>query len=168
MYLIAYFQGTGNYLLDMEQQLQANNIRIKTLEQENTTLHTSLVKLRDRAQNNASREASPQQAWSVSLPSTPVEKQQHHLTQMQKSPLQSSSAAGLGYSNSRREARRGESGLESAGSEDRVSAAPASPSSLQLHLQTLHLNTGSTASKSHTKTRSGSFLFHSRSSNQKK
>lgn len=42
-------------LLDMEQQLQANSIRIKVLEQENTTLHASLVKLRERAQNNATR-----------------------------------------------------------------------------------------------------------------
>lgn len=39
----------------MEQQLQANNIRIKILEQENTTLNNSLVKLRERAQHNATR-----------------------------------------------------------------------------------------------------------------
>lgn len=50
-----FIQGTGNVLLDMEQQLQANCIRINVLEQENTTLHSSLVKLRKRAQNNASR-----------------------------------------------------------------------------------------------------------------
>lgn len=55
MLFIAHFQGTGNVLLDMEQQLQANSIRIKVLEQENTTLHSSLVKLRERAQNNDSR-----------------------------------------------------------------------------------------------------------------
>lgn len=55
MLFMAYFQGTGNVLLDMEQQLQANNIRIKVLEQENTTLHTSLVKLRERTQSNAAR-----------------------------------------------------------------------------------------------------------------
>lgn len=39
----------------MEQQLQANCIRIKVLEQENMVLQRSLEKLRDRAQNNASR-----------------------------------------------------------------------------------------------------------------
>lgn len=55
MLFIAYFQGTGNVLLDMERQLQANNIRMKVLEQENTTLYASLVKLRERAQNNATR-----------------------------------------------------------------------------------------------------------------
>ncbi|XP_037633338.1 coiled-coil domain-containing protein 157 isoform X2 [Sebastes umbrosus] len=161
-------QSTGNVLLDMERQLQANNIRMKVLEQENTTLYASLVKLRERAQNNATREASPQQTWSLSLPGTPVEKQQNNLAQMQRSPLQSSSATGLGYINRGREVKRGESGLESAGSEDRVStasASPASPSSLQLHLQTLHLNT---AAKSHTKTRSGFLLSHSRGSNQRK
>nr|XP_019961000.1 PREDICTED: coiled-coil domain-containing protein 157 [Paralichthys olivaceus] len=42
-------QSTGNVLLDMEQQMQANCIRIKVLEQENATLHNSLEKLRERA-----------------------------------------------------------------------------------------------------------------------
>ncbi|XP_068559762.1 coiled-coil domain-containing protein 157 [Cebidichthys violaceus] len=151
-------KSTGNVLLDMEQQLQANNLRIQILEQENTTLYTSLVKLRQRAQHIATRGASPQQAS--------VEEQQNHLTQMQKSPLQSSSATGLEYDNRGREAGQGESGLESAGSEDRVSTA--SPSSLQLHHQTIHLNMDATAAKSHTKTCNGSLLSHSRSSNQRK
>ncbi|KAL7392620.1 hypothetical protein ABVT39_027274 [Epinephelus coioides] len=153
-------QSTGNVLLDMEQQLQANIIRIKILEQENTTLHTSLVKLRERAQNNATGEASPQQAWSLSPPSTPVE--------MQTSQLQSCSATGLGYSHRGKGGKRGESGLKSAGSGDHVSPAVASPLSLQYHLQTLHLNTGSNAAKTYTKTRSGSLLSHSRSLNQRK
>ncbi|KAG8012205.1 hypothetical protein GBF38_004703 [Nibea albiflora] len=78
---------TGNVLLDMEQQLQANDIRIKVLEQENITLHASLVKLRERVRNNASREASPQQTWSLSAPSTPTEKQPDHLMHLQSSPL---------------------------------------------------------------------------------
>lgn len=39
----------------MEQQLQANSIRIKVLEQENTTLHSSLEKLKERAQHNTAR-----------------------------------------------------------------------------------------------------------------
>uniref|UniRef100_A0A087YFL7 Coiled-coil domain containing 157 n=2 Tax=Poecilia formosa TaxID=48698 RepID=A0A087YFL7_POEFO len=41
-------QSTGNLILDMEQQQQSNNIRIKILEQENVTLHKSLEKLRQR------------------------------------------------------------------------------------------------------------------------
>ncbi|KAK9522475.1 hypothetical protein VZT92_018936 [Zoarces viviparus] len=150
-------KSTGNVLMDMEQQLQVNNLRIKILEQENITLYTSLVKLRQRSQHNATRGASPQQ--------TSVEEQQNHLTQMQESPLKSSSATGLEYDNRRMEARRGESGRESAGSGGRASA---SPSSLQIHHQTLHLNMDATAAKRHTKTRTGSLLSHSRSSYQRK
>ncbi|KAI3372376.1 hypothetical protein L3Q82_022870, partial [Scortum barcoo] len=111
-------QSTGNVLLDMEQQVQANSVRIKVLEQENRTLHTSLVKLRERAQNDATREASPQQTWSLSLLSTPVEKQQNHLTQVHN-PLQSGSEVRIGHSGEGEEAGRGESGLDSAGTEDR-------------------------------------------------
>ncbi|KAM3611608.1 uncharacterized protein V6R79_021285 [Siganus canaliculatus] len=49
-------QSTGDVLLDMEQQLQANSIRIKVLEQENSSLLSSFVKLRERAQRrDASR-----------------------------------------------------------------------------------------------------------------
>nr|XP_046242790.1 coiled-coil domain-containing protein 157 isoform X2 [Scatophagus argus] len=164
-------QSTGNVLLDMEQQMQANSIRIKVLEQENATLHTSIVKLRERAQNKGSREVSLQQTWSLSLSTSPSPKQQNHPTQTQKSRLQSSSAAWDtgAYSDRAGEAGRGESGLESAGSGDRVSAAAtAAPSSLQLHLQTLHLDSGSTAAKSRTTTRGGFLLDHSRSVNQRR
>ncbi|XP_056274856.1 coiled-coil domain-containing protein 157-like [Pseudoliparis swirei] len=146
----------------MEQQLQANAIRIQILEQENTTLYTSIVKLRQRAQHKDTREAS---SWSLSLPNTSVEEQRNHPTQMQKSPLVSSSGTRLAYDNRGRDARRGESGLGSAGSEDRVSAASAS--SLQLHLQTLHLNTEPTAARKYPKTRNGSNPAHPRSSNQR-
>uniref|UniRef100_A0A3P9P0G4 Coiled-coil domain containing 157 n=1 Tax=Poecilia reticulata TaxID=8081 RepID=A0A3P9P0G4_POERE len=45
-------QSTGNLILDMEQQQQSNNIRIKILEQENVTLHKSLEKLRQRGMLN--------------------------------------------------------------------------------------------------------------------
>uniref|UniRef100_A0A3Q1GIS2 Coiled-coil domain containing 157 n=1 Tax=Acanthochromis polyacanthus TaxID=80966 RepID=A0A3Q1GIS2_9TELE len=135
-------QSTGNVLLDMEQQLQANSMRIKVLEQENATLQRSLEKLRERTQHNATGEASPQQTWS--------------------GLLQSSSAARLGYSNTGKEPSGGESGLESAEPEDRVSA---SPSSLKIHFQTLHLNTAATR---HTQIRSASLLSHSRGLNVKK
>ncbi|XP_047447040.1 coiled-coil domain-containing protein 157 isoform X2 [Mugil cephalus] len=150
-------QSTGNVLLDMEQQMQANSIRIKVLEQENAALRRSLEKLGERAQHNSIR------AWSVSPSSTPTEKQQNHLTQMQKSPLQSSSAPRLGPSHRRKEARGGESSLESSRSEDRVSASPSS-----LHLQTIHLNTDSTPAKSPTRLRSTSLFSHSRGVNPRR
>ncbi|KAL2092152.1 hypothetical protein ACEWY4_011950 [Coilia grayii] len=41
-------QSTGDVLGDMEQQLQANCLRIRVLEKENTTLRSSLDKLRER------------------------------------------------------------------------------------------------------------------------
>ncbi|MED6287057.1 hypothetical protein CHARACLAT_012582 [Characodon lateralis] len=53
-------QSTGNLILDMEQQQQANSLRIKVLEQENATLHKSLEKLRQGAMFNATREAPSQ------------------------------------------------------------------------------------------------------------
>ncbi|XP_034548610.1 coiled-coil domain-containing protein 157 isoform X2 [Notolabrus celidotus] len=161
-------QSTGNVLLDMERQLQANNIRVKILEQENMTLYTSLMKLRERVQNNTMREASLEQTWGLSDPSTPEVHQQNH--QMQLTPLQSRSAARQQYTNRWKEGSRGESGLDSAGSGDRVSTAAAvSPSSLQLHLHTLQLNTDATVTaKSCTKTHSGFILSHSRSSNQRR
>ncbi|XP_078808859.1 coiled-coil domain-containing protein 157 isoform X2 [Oryzias latipes] len=52
-------QTTGNVLLDMEKQLQANSIRVNILEQENATLQKSLQKLRKAAQHNG-RSSSPQ------------------------------------------------------------------------------------------------------------
>ncbi|XP_041642931.1 coiled-coil domain-containing protein 157 [Cheilinus undulatus] len=154
-------QSTGHVLLDMEQQLQANNIRIKVLEQENATLHTSLLKLKKRIQNSSAMGASAQQAWSLSSPEA---KQQNHQTQTQ---MASFSAAQLGYTNRGREARRGESALDSPGSGDRMSPTAASPSSLHLHLQTLHLNADS-AAKSHTKKHSSFLISHSRSSNRRR
>uniref|UniRef100_A0A3B5R9J3 Uncharacterized protein n=1 Tax=Xiphophorus maculatus TaxID=8083 RepID=A0A3B5R9J3_XIPMA len=48
-------QSTGNLILDMEQQQQSNNIRIKILEQENFTLHKSLEKLRQRGMLNITK-----------------------------------------------------------------------------------------------------------------
>ncbi|KAG7489937.1 hypothetical protein JOB18_023977 [Solea senegalensis] len=46
-------QSTGNVLLDMEKQMQANGIRVKVLEKENVTLRSSLDKLRERERHNA-------------------------------------------------------------------------------------------------------------------
>lgn len=41
--------------MDMEQHLQANNIRINILEQENAMLHRSIEKLGERIEQNAQK-----------------------------------------------------------------------------------------------------------------
>lgn len=79
---------------------------------------------------------------------------------------QSSGEARAGYYTGVKEAGGGESGLESARSGDCVSTA--NPSSMQIHLQTLHLNTGPTGAKRNTKTQSASLVSHSRGLNQKR
>ncbi|XP_076010090.1 coiled-coil domain-containing protein 157 [Genypterus blacodes] len=84
-------QSTGDVLLDMEQQLQANCIRITILEQENTNLRHSLMKLRERAQSYADMETLPQ-TWGHSLPSTPTEDQQDHVKHIQRRTMLSSSS----------------------------------------------------------------------------
>lgn len=53
------FQGTGSVLLDMENQLQANIVRIQILGQENASLHSAIEKLRQRAQRNATEVRRP-------------------------------------------------------------------------------------------------------------
>uniref|UniRef100_A0A3B4BIS8 Uncharacterized protein n=1 Tax=Periophthalmus magnuspinnatus TaxID=409849 RepID=A0A3B4BIS8_9GOBI len=45
-------QSTGNVTLDMEEQFKANCCRIQVLEQENSTLHRSLLKLKEKAELN--------------------------------------------------------------------------------------------------------------------
>ncbi|XP_029998352.1 coiled-coil domain-containing protein 157 isoform X2 [Sphaeramia orbicularis] len=80
-------QSTGNVILDMEQQLQANCLRIQVLEQENTALQSSLVKLKERAQYDASKETSPQQTWNNSVLSETEKKHQNHMMQLQKNLL---------------------------------------------------------------------------------
>lgn len=51
--LTVTFQGTGSVLLDMQNQLQANIVRINILEQENTSLRSTIEKLRQTAQKHA-------------------------------------------------------------------------------------------------------------------
>nr|XP_043898232.1 coiled-coil domain-containing protein 157-like [Solea senegalensis] len=153
-------ESTGNVLLDMELQMQANGLRINILERENVNLRSSIEKLGERAQRgdateetrsaavdvlstahkttkrNATTEASPQQTWSEETPNSP--------------PL-SGSAAWLAYSNKLKEARRVQSGRASAGSRGRRSTAAVSP--LQIRVQTLNFDmTHSMATKSHIKT----------------
>ncbi|XP_061842120.1 coiled-coil domain-containing protein 157 isoform X3 [Nerophis lumbriciformis] len=60
-------QSTGSVLLDMEQQLQANCMRIRVLEKENTTLNSSLVKLKEAAQHNAVKQQADQQCFMVGI-----------------------------------------------------------------------------------------------------
>lgn len=144
-------QTTGNVVLDMKQQLKANSIRIEVLEQENSTLQQSLFKLEERAQHNATREHVRQQAWGDFPSLTTDEKQQNLQTLMQRKPLQSSSAAQMGYSSIGKETSGGESGQESDRSQDRVSS---SPPALQIHLQSLRLNAKSAAVRKNVNKRS--------------
>ncbi|XP_058482640.1 coiled-coil domain-containing protein 157-like isoform X2 [Solea solea] len=160
-------ESTGNVLLDMELQMQANGLRINILQRENANLRSSSEKLGERAQRgaaardgaprsaavdvlrtahkttkrNTATEASPQQTWS--------EETDRSLTP--NSPPLSGSAAWLAYSNKLKEARRVQSGRASAGSRGRRSTAAVSP--LQIRVQTLNFDMShSMATKSHIKT----------------
>ncbi|XP_019362297.1 PREDICTED: coiled-coil domain-containing protein 157 isoform X2 [Gavialis gangeticus] len=66
----AQFESTGNVAEDMEKQLQANNIRIYILEQENFRLRTALVKMREAAKQGALRLIPQTQLWIHSSPQT--------------------------------------------------------------------------------------------------
>ncbi|KAJ8263250.1 hypothetical protein COCON_G00157070 [Conger conger] len=61
-------QSTGDVFKDMEQQLLANSMRIRILEQQNATLCSSLVRLKDKAEHGDFSSASPQQLGVPSLP----------------------------------------------------------------------------------------------------
>ncbi|XP_074829290.1 uncharacterized protein LOC141999592 isoform X2 [Natator depressus] len=58
--------GTGNITDDMEKQLQANNIRISILEEENSRLRTALAKMKEVAQQGALRLIPQTQLWAHS------------------------------------------------------------------------------------------------------
>lgn len=152
-------QSTGNVILDMEQQLQANGIRIRVLEQENITLHSSLVKLKEKAQSNG------EPSWNNFVDDGIDEKCPNNIVQTQSSLLQSGSAVRLEYSNNSKEAA-GEKGLKSAGSEDRMPAA--SSPSRQIYLQTLQLSASSTADKTRKNLHSSSLLFQSSTLKQRR
>ncbi|XP_020792310.2 coiled-coil domain-containing protein 157-like, partial [Boleophthalmus pectinirostris] len=141
-------QSTGNVTLDMEQQFKANCVRIQVLEQENRTLHSSLLKLKERAQLN---KEEPQKIWN-DRPRT----EDYLNNEAQGNLLPSTSAERLQrYSNSRKEAG-GESSLKSVTSEDQISAS--SLSSVQIHFQTLQVHSSSVQ----TRKTSPTALFHSR------
>ncbi|KAM8864838.1 coiled-coil domain-containing protein 157 isoform 1-T2 [Synchiropus picturatus] len=113
-------QSTGNVLLDMEQQFQANSIRIKVLERENVSLHTSLVKLKERAQGDEVEDTS----HPLSSGTSPGHSQ---VLASRTSSAQSSSEA---ISADLEICRWSESPTPTA-----------SPPSVKLHLQTLELKT---------------------------
>ncbi|KAL4660395.1 hypothetical protein GN956_G1311 [Arapaima gigas] len=54
-------QSTGDILGDMEQQVQANSVRITVLEKENITLRSSLARLRDGVQQADVKQVAPTQ-----------------------------------------------------------------------------------------------------------
>uniref|UniRef100_A0A8C3CDY1 Coiled-coil domain containing 157 n=1 Tax=Cairina moschata TaxID=8855 RepID=A0A8C3CDY1_CAIMO len=58
------FESTGNITEDMEKQLQANNIRIGVLEQENTRLRAALAKLKVAAQQGVLQLVPQPQLWT--------------------------------------------------------------------------------------------------------
>ncbi|XP_027686484.1 coiled-coil domain-containing protein 157 isoform X2 [Chelonia mydas] len=62
----AQFESTGNITDDMEKQLQANNIRISILEEENSRLRTALAKMKEAAQQGALRLIPQTQLWAHS------------------------------------------------------------------------------------------------------
>ncbi|XP_061672691.1 coiled-coil domain-containing protein 157 isoform X2 [Syngnathoides biaculeatus] len=152
-------QSTGDVLLDMEQQLQANCIRIGVLQKENATLHATLEKLRETTQQNDvkdtthQQESSPLQMCSF-FPASPPVDQLDCRTPMQRRPCnrQTSRAAWSGY-NDRCEKEIGVERvwLSNSGA-DHVSPARVTSSTPQsISLQTLHFNITSAAARTQTR-----------------
>ncbi|KAL8180534.1 UNVERIFIED_CONTAM: hypothetical protein K2H54_027088 [Gekko kuhli] len=57
------FESTGDVMEDMGKQLQANNIRISILEEENTHLRTAVAKMKEVAQQEVPKIVPPTQLW---------------------------------------------------------------------------------------------------------
>lgn len=152
-------QSTGNVMGDMEQQLQANCVRIKILERENNTLHRSLMKLQARSKLGAFETTSPEQPGNGCLPHIPNENQQSPTAYEQQSSLQNTSTQMWKNEPSRKGAKDtcvtvGPWDLESINSLP-CSASSSTPS-LQLHQQTLKLSPDSSAAKTYSKIRQAS------------
>ncbi|XP_028566696.2 coiled-coil domain-containing protein 157-like [Podarcis muralis] len=64
----AQYEGTGDVMEDMGKQLQANNIRISILEEENSRLRTAVAKMREAAQQEGPKLVPPTQLWNLSSP----------------------------------------------------------------------------------------------------
>ncbi|KGL79627.1 Coiled-coil domain-containing protein 157, partial [Tinamus guttatus] len=60
----AQFESTGNFAEDMEKQLQANNIRLSILEQENARLRAALAKVKAAAQQGVLKLVPQTQLWT--------------------------------------------------------------------------------------------------------
>nr|XP_020656502.1 coiled-coil domain-containing protein 157-like [Pogona vitticeps] len=59
----AQFESTGDVMEDMGKQLQANNIRISILEEENARLRTALTKMKEVTQLEGPKLVPPAQLW---------------------------------------------------------------------------------------------------------
>uniref|UniRef100_A0ACB8FYT5 Uncharacterized protein n=4 Tax=Sphaerodactylus townsendi TaxID=933632 RepID=A0ACB8FYT5_9SAUR len=57
------FESTGDIMEDMGKQLQANNIRISVLEEENSRLRAAVAKMKEQAQQEAPKLVPPTQLW---------------------------------------------------------------------------------------------------------
>ena len=62
MYLILLYLGTGDIVLDMENQVKANNVRIELLEKQNDGLRNSITKLMNMQQQ---QQAPQQTQWAT-------------------------------------------------------------------------------------------------------
>ncbi|XP_029573157.1 coiled-coil domain-containing protein 157 isoform X1 [Salmo trutta] len=157
-------QSTGDVFGDMEQQFQANYVRIRVLEQENSTLHSSLVKLKDRAQLGASMVESkitcPSSCgFTQSLPDTPRESQLKPTSYVQHSPIQTSSAGLLKHGVRKKGADEGAIPMEMR-PRDHLSTATSSLSATSttslVHQQTLRLSSDTSAARTYTRIRQAS------------
>eukprot|EP00063_Salmo_salar_P052440 XP_014027275.1 PREDICTED: coiled-coil domain-containing protein 157-like isoform X3 [Salmo salar] len=157
-------QSTGDVFGDMEQQFQANYVRIRVLEQENSTLHSSLVKLKDRAQLGASMveskiTCSSSCGFTQSLPDTPRESQLKPTSYVPHSPLQTSSAGLLKHGVRKKGADEGAIPMEMR-PRDHLSTATSSLSATSttslVHQQTLRLSPDTSAARTYTRIRQAS------------
>lgn len=69
----AQFESTGDIVGDMEKQLQANNIRISVLEEENSRLRTNVAKMKEAERQGVLKLVPPTQLWNPSLAKTSYE-----------------------------------------------------------------------------------------------
>uniref|UniRef100_A0A8B9SWV6 Coiled-coil domain-containing protein 157 n=1 Tax=Anas platyrhynchos TaxID=8839 RepID=A0A8B9SWV6_ANAPL len=97
------FESTGNIAEDMEKQLQANDIRIRVLEQENTRLRAALAKLKVAAQQGVLQvRLSPSRgAGELPTPSSPPTSSASPLRRPPSSQSSGDSAGARGGATSR-------------------------------------------------------------------
>ncbi|CAL8294915.1 unnamed protein product [Gadus morhua 'NCC'] len=103
-------QSSGNVLFDMEQQLEANHIRIELLEKENTTLRNSLVTLNERYISTMGSSPEEPKYRSPQTPPSGDHRVETKQTQCFSSPQGDSSRAAQLKPDPRRGAGGGEGG----------------------------------------------------------